>query len=299
MRCTIAMASWIAPVIVGASAAIAQQPIQQGSPKDTIKKLDAISIVATPSGRGETRGANAIGKLQLKEAAAGTSALKIIEKLPGVNTQSSDPWGAYEWANSITIRGFSPRQIGQTLDGLPLGDMSYGNFNGLGIGRAIDADNLAGAEVAQGSGALGTSSANNLGGVVQYASDAPRGTQGFTLRQTVGAANTYRTTGRFDTGLHTFGENGVSGYLSFTRQDNDKWKGQGYPESPTFGGLLGRHGLFRNGHDLARADQRQVGCVPRRAHTDWVLLVFQPQRARLCGSVARAMETEWSHVGRV
>jgi iron complex outermembrane recepter protein len=64
----------------------------------------------------------------LKEEAAGTSALKIIEKLPSVNTKSSDPWGAYEWANSVTIRGVAPRQIGQTLDGLPLGDMSEAPF---------------------------------------------------------------------------------------------------------------------------------------------------------------------------
>jgi iron complex outermembrane receptor protein len=248
MRCSIVMASWIvAPVVLGASAGLAQQTKQQGSPKDSVRRLDAVSIVVTPSGRGETRGANAIGKVELKERPAGTSALKVVETLPGVNMQSSDPWGSYEWANSITIRGFETRQIGQTFDGLPLGDMSYGNFNGLGIGRAVDPENLAGASVAQGSGAIGTSSANNLGGVIQYASDAPRGAAGFTLRQTVGAANTYRTTGRWDSGLHMFGENGVSGYLSFTRQDNDKWKGAGLPASRAFSGLLGEHGLFHNG----------------------------------------------------
>ena len=247
MRCSIAIPSWIVPIICGASSAMSQQPKQQGSAKDSVRKLDAVSIVATPSGRDDTRGKNAVGKLELKERAAGTSAFKLVEKLPGVNMQSSDPWGSYEWANSITIRGFETRQIGQTFDGLPLGDMSYGNFNGLGIGRAVDPENLAGAEVAQGSGAIGTSSANNLGGVIQYLSDAPRGTEAFTLRQTVGAANTYRTSGRWDTGLHSFGENGVSGYLSFTRQDNDKWKGAGLPASPSFSGLLGQHGLFRTG----------------------------------------------------
>jgi iron complex outermembrane receptor protein len=248
MRCNIVMASRIVvPVIIGASSAMGQQAKQQTSPKDTVKKLDAVSIVATASGRGETRGANAVGKLELKERAAGTSALKVVETLPGVNMQSSDPWGSYEWANSITIRGFETRQIGQTFDGLPLGDMSYGNFNGLGIGRAVDPENLAGASVAQGSGAIGTSSANNLGGVIQYASDAPHGVDGFTLHQTVGAANTYRTTGRWDSGLHMFGQNGVSSYLTFTRQDNDKWKGSGLPASPSFSGLLGQHGLFHNG----------------------------------------------------
>lgn len=248
MRSRIKLASWlVVPMLVGTTPATAQETKQQGTPRDTLQRLETIAIVATPSGRGETRGANAIGKAELKERAAGTSALKVVEKLPGVNVQSSDPWGQYEWANRVTMRGFQTQQIGQTFDGLPLGDMSYGNFNGLGIGRAVDPENLAGAGVAQGSGAIGTASANNLGGVIQYASDAPKGMPSFTLRQTIGAANTYRTTGRYDVGLHTFGENGISGYVSFTRQDNDKWKGGGSPASPENSGLFGRRGLFRAG----------------------------------------------------
>ena len=233
--------------VLGVDVAAAQQVKQQGSPKDSVRRLAPVSIVATPSGRDETRGANAVSRLQLQEHTAGTSALKVVEKLPGVNMQSSDPWGNYEWANRVTIRGFQTQQIGQTFDGLPLGDMSYGNFNGLGVGRAVDPENLAGAEVAQGSGAIGTASANNLGGAIQYASDAPRGTPAFLLRQTVGGAKTYRTTGRWDSGLHTFGDNGISSYISFSRQDNDKWKGGGLPASPQNSGLLGRHGLLRNG----------------------------------------------------
>ena len=215
--------------------------------KDSTQKLGAVQIISTASGQGEARNANAIGKLQITERAAGTSALKALERLPGVNVQSSDPWGQYEWANRITMRGFQTQQIGQTFDGLPLGDMSYGNFNGLGIGRAVDAENLGGAGVAQGSGALGTASANNLGGVVQYASDAPRIQRAFTFRQTIGAANTFRTTGRYDTGLASWGDNGFNGYLSFTRQDNDKWKGSGLAASPVNAGILGRSGLFRSG----------------------------------------------------
>src|SRR4051812_12487550 len=215
----------VAGLLVAATSALAQDTRQQGTAKDTVQRLGAVSIVATPSGRGETRGANAVGRSDLADKAAGTSALKAIEKLPGVNVQSSDPWGAYEWANRVTIRGFQTQQIGQTFDGLPLGDMSYGNFNGLGVSRAVDAENLSGASVAQGSGAVGTASANNLGGVIEYASDAPHGNRTFMLRQTVGAANTYRTTGRWDTGLISSGENGINSYVSFSRQDNDKWKG--------------------------------------------------------------------------
>src|ERR1700716_1182077 len=86
MRCRSKLVSWLAaPMLIGVTTAMAQQTKQQGSPKDTVQRLGAISIVATPSGRGETRGANAVGKRELKERAAGTSALKAIEKLPGVN----------------------------------------------------------------------------------------------------------------------------------------------------------------------------------------------------------------------
>ncbi len=248
MHCRILASLWlVAAVLAAPSVASSQQVRQQASPRDTVQRLGAVAIVATPSGRGETRGANAVGKAELQERAAGTSALKAVEKLPGVNVQSADPWGAYEWANRVTIRGFQTQQIGQTFDGLPLGDMSYGNFNGLGIGRAVDPENLTGAGVAQGSGAIGTASANNLGGAIEYASDAPRHAQALTLRQTVGSANTYRTTGRWDTGLHMFGENGASGYLSITRQDNDKWKGGGFPASPANRGIFTRNGLFRDG----------------------------------------------------
>lgn len=215
--------------------------------KDSTQKLGAVQITSTASGQGEARSASAIDKPQITERTAGTSALKVLERLPGVNVQSSDPWGQYEWANRITMRGFQTQQIGQTFDGLPLGDMSYGNFNGLGIGRAVDSDNLGGAGVAQGSGALGTASANNLGGVVQYASDAPRIQRALTVRQTIGAANTFRTTGRYDTGLALSGDNGFNGYISFTRQDNDKWKGSGLAASPVNAGILGRSGLLRSG----------------------------------------------------
>ena len=254
MRRRIALVTWIVvPSVYCADVTMAQQARQQGSTRDTVQQLGALTIVATPSGRGETRGANAVGKRELMERAAGTSALKVVEKLPGVNMQSSDPWGSYEWANRVTIRGFQTQQIGQTFDGLPLGDMSYGNFNGLGIGRAVDPENLAGAEVAQGSGAISTASANNLGGVIQYASDAPHAQPGFVIRQTVGSANSYRTTGRWDSGLHTSGDNGLSGYLSFTRQDNDKWKGSGLAASPQNSGIFGRRGLLRSGQTWQEA----------------------------------------------
>ncbi|MFM7121174.1 MAG: TonB-dependent receptor plug domain-containing protein, partial [Gammaproteobacteria bacterium] len=93
-------------------------------------------------GKGETRQVQALTAAQLDQFPAGTSPLKALEKLPGVNFQSADPFGAYEWSTRTVVRGFNQNQMGFTLDGVPLGDMSYGNHNGLHISRAIMTENL-------------------------------------------------------------------------------------------------------------------------------------------------------------
>ena len=54
-----------------------------------------------------------------------------------MNFQAADPYGAYEWSTRITVRGFNQSRLGFTLDGVPLGDMTYGNHNGLHISRAV------------------------------------------------------------------------------------------------------------------------------------------------------------------
>ena len=56
MRFGIFGASRVAAAIAcGASAATAQQPQQQATAKDSVRRLEAVSIIAAPSGRGETR----------------------------------------------------------------------------------------------------------------------------------------------------------------------------------------------------------------------------------------------------
>lgn len=208
--------------------------------------IGAVDVVSTTTGTGRSRTLNALSAEMMQAVSVtGTSALKALEKLPGVNFQSADPWGTYEWSNRVTIRGFQSGQVGQTFDGIPLGDMSYGNHNGLGIGRAVDPDNLEATSVAQGSGALATSSNNNLGGVIQYSSGDPANTPGFTLRQMAGQAAARRTFGRWDSGLKSSGNLGWKAYVSFGRIDNDKWKGSGERFSPVENTLLGdRGGLF-------------------------------------------------------
>lgn len=176
------------------------------------------------TGRGQSRQVQNISKADLAEALPGTSPLKVLEKLPGVNFQSADPFGAYEWSTRFSIRGFNQNQLGFTLDGIPLGDMTYGNNNGLHISRAISSENIGSVSVSQGAGALGTASSSNLGGTVQFFTLAPSDERGLTFAQTLGSDSTSRTFARVDTGLL----NGVfKAYLSGTRQRTEKTKGQG------------------------------------------------------------------------
>lgn len=199
----------------------------QDARRDSAQSMTRI-VVTGVTGRGSSRSASAVDSSILRQSAPGVSALKVIERVPGVNMQSADGLGMYEWSNRITMRGFQSAQIGQTMDGVPLGDMSYGNWNGLGVGRAVDAANLESAAVTQGTGALGTASANNLGGVVQYATGEPTGKPRFLVQQMGGQYAARRTMMRYDMGLKTFGgSNGVSAFVSLSRFDSDKWKGGG------------------------------------------------------------------------
>ena len=199
----------------------------------TEAEVDAAATVAVAGapvqvvevlGRGQSRQVQNITRADLAQAVPGTSPLKVLDKLPGVSFQSADPFGAYEWSTRISIRGFGQNYLGFTLDDIPLGDMSYGNNNGLHISRAISSENIGHVAVSQGAGALGTASTSNLGGTVQFYTQAPSDTMGVTAAQTLGSDSTSRTFVRLDSGLLS---DGSKLFLSGTRQRADKWKGSG------------------------------------------------------------------------
>ncbi|WP_045767129.1 TonB-dependent receptor [Xanthomonas albilineans] len=184
--------------------------------------LDAITVAST----GTTRQVQRITGQDIGIAAPGTSALKVLDKLPGVQFQSADAWGAYEWSTAISLHGFDQSRLGFTLDGVPLGNMSYGVTDGLQVTRAIISENVASVELAQGAGALGTASSSNLGGTVRYFSADPDAEAGLRFSQTIGSDSTRRTYLRGDTGdLH-----GFSLYTSVVHGEADKWKGYGNNE---------------------------------------------------------------------
>ena len=190
-------------------------------PPTTTKDLAAVSVI----GQGETRQVQRVTAQDVRVLPPG-SLQKVLNRLPGVNVQSNDAFGANEESQSISLRGFNTTRLGYTLDGLPLGDNAYGNYNGLNINRALIAENFGGAELAEGIGGLGTASTSNLGGTIQYYSDDPATTAGGRFAQTFGSDQNRRTYLRLDTGDW----HGLALYLSGLRATADMWA---RPYSPT------------------------------------------------------------------
>ena len=178
-------------------------------------------------GRGETRQVQELSNKDLTILAPGTSPLKAIEKLPSVNFQSADPFGTYEWSQRVSIRGFNQNQLGFTLDGIPLGDGTYGNNNGLHISRAITSENIGVTRVSQGAGSIGTQATNNLGGTLEFFSLDPKGGFGVDANVTYGSEETKRAFVRISAGS----EDGPRGFVSYAYTDANKWKGLGVQRS--------------------------------------------------------------------
>ena len=186
----------------------------------TAAELEQVSITL---GRGQIRSVQGVTKAEFESAIPGTSPLATVSRLPGVNFQSADPLGNYEWSTRFTVRAFSQNQLGFTLDDVPLGDMSYGNFNGLHISRAISSENVSRAFLSQGAGSLDTASSSNLGGTLQFYSATPSKKLGAEVQETLGSNANVRTYFRIDSGETPLGDF----YLSYTKQNADKWKGSG------------------------------------------------------------------------
>jgi len=151
----------ITTLLLSTAALVATPAFAQATLPGNTDSAPADEIVVF--GQGETRQVQEIKSEDIQILAPGTSPLKAIEKLPSVNFQSADPFGTYEWSSRVSIRGFNQNQLGYTLDGIPLGDSTKGNNNGMHIGRAITSENIGVTRVSQGAGSIGTQATNNLG----------------------------------------------------------------------------------------------------------------------------------------
>lgn len=106
---------------------------------------------------------------------------------------SSDPLGINEASQQVIIRGFDQSRLGFTMDGVPLGNLNYGNDNGLSIARALQTENNGRATLTQGAGSVDVAASNDLGGALEFTSVDPTDRFGVDVAGTIGSATTWRT----------------------------------------------------------------------------------------------------------
>ncbi|WP_260928061.1 TonB-dependent receptor [Novosphingobium sp. 9] len=214
---TLAAASPALAADDNAAAATAAAPATDAGADDA---GEANAIVVTSAKT--TRSATELSGVEIQKILPGVSAFGAIQTLPGVMYQTADPWGNNEQDMSLYIHGFAISQLGYTLDGLPLGDLAYGNITGISPQRAVISENIGNVVVATGAGDLGIPSLNNLGGAIELSSSDPLKRRGLQLAQTVGSYGTSRSYGRYDFG--SFGsDGGSSAYVSLARQRARAW----------------------------------------------------------------------------
>jgi hypothetical protein len=202
-----------------AGAAMAQQAAPVGAAPVTTSGDIIVTLSKT------TRSAVALSGSEAQKLLPGMSPLKAIETLPGVVFETADPWGNNEQNLALFVHGFSTQQLGYTLDGVPLGDQQYGNYNGLSVSRAISSENVDRVNLSSGAGVLGVASTSNLGGAIETYSRDPSHTLGVDVRETVGSYETNRTFVRLDTGDLTSADRVAA---SFLHQDARAWDFDGH-----------------------------------------------------------------------
>jgi iron complex outermembrane receptor protein len=197
----------------GTQAKAADAPATDGGAVETVVVI----------GSGQTRSVSTLLPSNLTVLPSGASVQKALNILPGVMAQSIDAMGVNEQSLSLQVRGFSTTHLGYTLDGMPLGDGAYNNYNGLTISRALISDNLGRADLATGIAGLGIASTSNLGGALTYVSSAPRQTFGIAASQSIGSEDGKRSFLRIDSGDYE----GLSAYISGQYSEQDLFVNQG------------------------------------------------------------------------
>lgn len=181
----------------------------------------AESIIVT--GRAATYNNSETTAPMLVQQAPLTSALSMIDNLPGVSIQEGDTFGFDDWSTAIVIRGFQTnldtQQIGITIDGLPNGNSNYGG--GAKANRYIDSMNIGSVAVSQGTSDIASLSNEALGGTIDFRTDDPQDERRMRFSATLGQFDAQRFYARYDTG-RIFGDQ-VKAWISGSYQEATDW----------------------------------------------------------------------------
>ncbi|WP_244192063.1 TonB-dependent receptor [Komagataeibacter sucrofermentans] len=199
---------------------------QPARPRDTGPVRSHANESLAVSAHRTVRGAHMLVSKKIMEAAPpGTNPMAALNTMAGVNFQSADAQGVSTYSSQFFMHGFQQQEIGMTLDGMPLGEMSYRNYNGLNPVLAVSSENVQGIDVSQSAGAESVAATNNLGGSLAYTSSDPKHKLGGSINQGFGSFDTFHTYARVDSG--DLNKTGTRFYASYMRNDQQRWKGYG------------------------------------------------------------------------
>ncbi|NKF23868.1 TonB-dependent receptor domain-containing protein [Solimonas marina] len=199
-------------VVIVSASAVTSEHLPESNSGATTAQLGPVEDVVI-IGHGYTRASNTIRPAEIATKTPGTPVQVLLDDLPGVNSQTSDPFGLYEFGNSVRMRGFGSDQLGISLDGVPLETADA--REGSPPERFLDIENLTSVRVAQGSSDVMMPSYHALGGSVRYQSAEPLGHWAARLSGTVGSNELNRIYGSLDT--PAWWEGGPTALLSGSR----------------------------------------------------------------------------------
>lgn len=150
----------------------------------------------------------------IKKQVAGQSIDEIINQMPGVSFQNNDPYGAS--GGRLTIRGFGPDRISQTIDGIPTNDT--GNY-ALYSSQQIAPELIDQVNVTLGSTDIDSPTASASGSTVAYRTITPTDDFHARLMGSIGDFNFFRVFGLVNTGVFT--PWGTKAWFSANNATND------------------------------------------------------------------------------
>jgi len=216
MKTSIWLVSTALCSVLASSPALARQAATP-APSDT---LEEVVVTAERFGSGLTRATFTLGVEDILQRPLGADITQSLVKVPGVQVSTGDARGG-SFSFEIYMRGLSDEQIGLTLDGVPTGDSRFNG--GSPPARFIESSNVGRITVSQSAGDIGAPSRFALGGFIDFVTDAPRKDFGATIEAGLGSFDFQRIYGRVDSG--EIGP-GLSGYLTYSHQQNDIWAGR-------------------------------------------------------------------------
>ena len=165
-----------------------------------------------------TKNVTTSSEIKLFDSAELINPYKAISREPGVDIRFNDPFGM-----DIThkIRGKSDRNIGETLEGLPLKGIGPGG----GLSSMMDIENIDYITVEK--GAVKADSGFGYGsdnGMVDMHMKSPTDALGVALKQSFGSDSFTKTYMRVDSGNVS---DVTKFFFSASKTDADKWKGEG------------------------------------------------------------------------